>query len=188
MSDIKSKGMMIMKTFRFKDVWYLRKEKELLLENEHEQPIGVIKRTDIPGCENTSSFSFTIDGNESTEMGIKKRGIKNFLVATYIIITQDETLTFKDTVGNNLLYFSVDGELHGQKIHVVENWSEEIEVKVDGSRIAIIKPNDLTYSTTIAIDDTIDESSVLFAITILMYFMYKIYKNESWLIENVLFD
>jgi len=48
--------------------------------------------------------------------------------------------------------------------------------------------NEFTFKTTIFIEDNIYESSLLFAVIILMHFMYKIYKDESEFIENILFD
>ncbi len=61
-------------------------------------------------------------------------------------------------------------------------------MKIDQIHIATIKANEFTLKTTILTEDNIYESSLIFAVTILMYFMYKIYKNESEFIENILFD
>jgi len=61
-------------------------------------------------------------------------------------------------------------------------------VKIDKIHIATIKANEFTFKTTIFIEDNIYELSLFFAVIILMYFMYKIYKNESEFTENILFD
>lgn len=177
-----------LKQYQFNDVLYMKKEKAIALKNEAKKIIGRIEKADISGCEKGRVFSFT-DNNEITvRMGIKKRGIRNFLVATYVIKTERKTYFFKDKPGNSLLYFCVEGDIDGQDIRIEENWSEEIEVKMDQIHIATIKVNDITFKTTILTEDNIYESSIHFTVTVLMYFMYKIYKNESEFIESILFD
>lgn len=177
-----------MKQYQFNDVLYMKKEKAIALENEEKEIIGVIEKADISGCEKGHVFSFTNTNGLTVRMGIKKRGIRNFLFATYVIKTEKETYLFKDKPGNSLLYFCVKGDINGQDIQIEENWSKEIEVKLDKIHIATLKTSDLTFRTTILFEDNILESTIHFAVTVLMYFMYKIYKNESEFIENILFD
>lgn len=177
-----------MKLYQFKDVLYMKKGRALTVENEEKERIGIIEQADISGCEKGHVFSFTVDGGSSVMLGIKKRSIKNFLVATYVIKTEEKTYTLKDKVGNSLLYFCIEGNIERQIIRIEENWSKDLEIKIDQTHIATIKANDFTFKTTIFIEDSISESSAFFAITVLMYFMYKIYNNESEFIENILFD
>lgn len=177
-----------LKRYQFNDVLYMKKGKTLTVEDEEKERIGIIEKADITGCEKGHVFSFTDNGGGTVLMGIKKRGIKNFLHATYVIKTERKTYTLRDKVGNSLLYFCVEGDIDGQNIRIEENWGGEIEVKVDQTHIATIKANELTFKTTILMEYNIDESSIFFAITVLMYFMFKIYKNESELIESILFD
>lgn len=176
-----------MKQYHFKDVLFMRKEKALAVENAEKELIGYIKKTDIPECEKGHAFSFTTNDEITVMLGIKKRGIKDLLVAPYIVRSEGQDYKLKDRVGNSLLYFCVEGDIDGKSIKIEENWSGDVEVKVDGTHIATVKVNDLTLKTTIHIEEDIYESSILFAITILMYFMYKIYKNESGFIEELIF-
>lgn len=50
--------------------------------------------------------------------------------------TEGNAYAFKDKVGNSLLYFCVEDDIDGQSIRVEENWSKEIEVKIDQTHIA----------------------------------------------------
>lgn len=177
-----------MKPYYLKDVLFMQKEKALIVENDKSDRIGYIKMIDMDNCEERHSFSFTTDKDHTVMMGIKKRNITNFFVATYLIRTKKKDYILKDRVGNNFLYFCVNGNINNQSIRIEENWSGNIEIKVDNLHIATLKTNEFSIKTTILIKNDIDEKSILFAVTILMYFMYKIYKNESELIENLLFD
>jgi|SRR5690625_119129 len=177
-----------MKQYQFNDVLYMKKKNIIQVENMEKESVGTIEKADISGCEKKSAVSFTAYKGPVIKIGIKKRNIKNLLVASYIIETEEKTYFLKDKPGNSLLYFCVVGNIDDQDIRIEENWSSEIEVKIDQVHIATIKANEFTFKTTILTEDKIYESSLLFAIIILMYFMYKIYKNESEFIENILFD
>lgn len=177
-----------MKRYQFKDVLYMKKGRALPVANEEKESIGFIEKADISGCEKGLAFTFTANDGTTVAMGIKKRDIKNFLAATYVIRTEGETYTLEDKAGNSLLYFCVIGDIDGKNIRIEENWSKEVEVKVDQTHIATIKPDDFSFKTIILVEDNISEASTFFAVTVLMYFMYKIYKNESEFIENILFD
>lgn len=177
-----------MKQYQFNDVLFMRKKKAILVENMNKESVGMIEKADLSGCEKRSAMSFTTHNGSEVKIGIKKRTIKNFLVATYIIESDEGIYVFKDKSGNSLLYFCVVGKMNDKDIRIEENWSSEIEVKIDQVHVATIKTNEFTFKTTILMEDSVRESSVLFAIIILMYFMYKIYKNETDFIENILFD
>ena len=177
-----------MKQYQFNDVLYMKKKNVIQVENKEKESVGIIEKADISGCEKSSVVSFTAHNESEIKIGIKKRRIKNLLVATYIIETEEKTYFLKDKPGNSLLYFCVVGNIDGQDIHIEENWNSEIEVKIDQIHIATIKANEFTLKTTILAEENIYETSFLFAVIVLMYFMYKIYKNESEFIENILFD
>lgn len=179
-----------MKQYQFNDVLYMKRKNVIQVENKEKESVGFIKKADISGSEKSSVVSFTAHAHNESEIkiGIKKRRIKNLLVGTYIIETEEKTYFLKDKPGNSLLYFCVVGNIDGQDIRIEENWSSEIEVKIDQIHIATIKANEFTFKTTILTEDNICESSLLFAVVVLMHFMYKIYKNESEFIENILFD
>lgn len=59
-------------------------------------------------------------------------------------------------------------------------------MKIDRIHVATIKASELTLKTSVLIEDNINESTLFFAVIILMYFKYKIYKNKSDFIENII--
>lgn len=153
------------------------------MENREKKSVGTIEKASISRCEKRSVASFTAFKGSKMKIGIKKRNIKNLLVATYIIETEEQTYFLKDKPGNSLLYYCVIGNIDEQDIRIEENWSGEIEVKIDQIHIVTIKANEFS-KITILTEDNISGSSLLFTVTILMYFMYKIYKKESEFIDG----
>src|SRR5690625_1858633 len=120
-----------MKQYQFNDVVYMKKKNAIQVENREKESVGTIGKADISGCEKRSVVSFTAHKGSEIKIGIKKRNITNLLVATYIIKTEEKTYFLKDKPGNSLLYFCVVGNIDGQDIRIEENWSSEIEVKID---------------------------------------------------------
>lgn len=102
-----------MKQYQFKDVLYMGKKNVIQVENMAKESVGNIEKADISGCERGNVVSFTAHNRSQIKIGIKKRNIKNLLVATYIIETEEETYFLKDKPGNSLLYFCVVGNIDG---------------------------------------------------------------------------
>lgn len=103
-----------MKKYQFNDVRYMKKKNAIQVENREKESVGTIEKADITGCEKRSVVSFTAHKGSEIKIGIKKRNIKNLLVATYIIETEEKTYFLKDKPGNSLLYFCVVGKIDEQ--------------------------------------------------------------------------
>jgi len=176
-----------MNKYHFKNKVLKSKGKVMVVENVHKDSIGYIKKTDLIDCERGSVFSYTVHNGGTFVMGIKKRGFKNILTPTYLIQTNEKSYTLKDKAWNNLLYFCVTGRMNGYGISIEETWSGDLEVTLDQEQIAIIQTNNLRMNT-ILIKKDISETSIFFATIILMYFMYKIYKDEADFVEDLLFE
>ncbi len=172
-----------MKQYFFREVVYIDRGKAFEVVNEEQECVGFIGEADILDCEKEHTFSFTSNKGYKVSMGIKKRDIYNFLIARYVIEAGGKNYFLKDKTGSSLLYFCVVGEIEGEKLLVEENWSKDVEVKIHGRQIAAIKKENFSLKPIFLIDELLDESSLLFAIIFLMYFMYKIYNKETAFIE-----
>lgn len=64
------------------------KKNVIQVENNEKESVGNIEKADILGCEKGNVVSFTVHNGSQIKIGIKKRNIKNLLVATYIIETE----------------------------------------------------------------------------------------------------
>lgn len=78
------------------------------------------------------------------------------------------------------------GEVENHQILIEGNWAGDLEIKFNHNKVAKIKVASLSLKTTFQFEDTVEENSPLFALTILMYFMFKIYKDENNWIEGLL--
>ncbi|MCH1624452.1 hypothetical protein [Fredinandcohnia quinoae] len=177
-----------MRMYKLQEVINLSEDKKLLLKNEKDQEVGFIRREVISGYEEKHIFSYTsMDENNKVIVGIKKRGLTTFLTPRYGVITQEHEYELKDKIGNNILYFCVIGVLENKKILIEENWDGDIEIKVEKQVVAYIRK--LKKSDLFAFfqfEDQIKENSLLFSVTILMYFMFKIYNKEAEIIQYIM--
>jgi|SRR5690625_360239 len=177
-----------MREYHFKDVLFKNKKKTIIVENAKQEHIGSVQMIDIEGCEQGSSFSYAPANEKIVQMGIQKRRLKNILFPLYTIKRGSQTYTFRDKPGYNLLYFCVVGKINDQTVTFEENWNGDIDLKIDNVQRATIKMNEFTLKTTILVDQTINETSIFFAVTVLIYFMFKIYEDEAELIQELLLD
>lgn len=107
------------------------------------------------------------------------------LFAAYRFQLNGEEFQLKDNKLNSVLYFCVSGTIHGKIWRIEENWDQEIEVSVDGKKVALIKPKSF-LGADLLIDAEASRHPLLFSLTCLMYFMLKIYREETEFIEDVM--
>ena len=170
-----------MLTFQIKNASLFDVNKGITILDNEDQTIAEILKTSVPGNEKGKTFILKQNGKEAV-LGIKKGRL---FFATYRFQIDGEEFTFKDNPINSILYFCVDGIINGQKLRFEENWKEEIDVIIDGQKVAFIKPR-LSLEATILMDKETISNSLLFSLTCLMYFMFKIYKDESDVVESII--
>lgn len=168
--------------FQIKDVSLFDAKKSISIVDNEGNTIADILKTSVPENEKDNTF-FLKQNNKEAVLGIKKGRV---LFATYRFQIDGEEFTFKDNTINSILYFCVDGMIHGKKLRFEENWNEEIDVKLAGKKVALIKPKPLSLGATILIDEEISHNLQLFSLTCLMYFMFKVYKKETDVIESII--
>lgn len=160
-------------------------EQGVQVVNETGEQIGIVSKTHMDDCERGHCFSYTTLRGDVIRMGIKKRGLTSLLRATYQLEIAGKIFEWKDDIGKNLLYFSVSGKLGEKAVTFQENWKEEIDATIESKKIALIQPK-MMLKTTLSFDASIDEREPIFALTVLMLFMYRIYQDEAEVVENVL--
>jgi len=169
-------------SFQLKTVIQNINKRKIYILDEKDNEIAEIFKVSHPGKEKGSSFVLCRNG-EKIYLGIEKG---RFLFATYHVDLNGETWVLKDNMIRSTVYFCVDGEIHDKKIRFEENWKKEVDVKLDGEKIATIKPHSYSLEATISMKTEVSQDSLLFAVTCLMYFMFKIYQDEVEVIESIL--
>ncbi|BAC14910.1 hypothetical protein [Oceanobacillus iheyensis HTE831] len=161
--------------------------KGIHLVDENEKIIGEVTGIRKEGYERKNVFNFKPVEGSSTIVGIKKRSWKNVIQPSYGVIHAEHTYTLKDKLGDNLLYFCVTGVIENDDIFIEENWKEDIIVKVNKQKVAVIRPAKFSGKSVFKIDEQISPDHRLFGLIILMVFMYQIYNKEAAVIMDLLF-
>lgn len=171
-----------MKSFQLKSVMQNINKRKIYILDEKDNKIADIFKVSYPGKEKGSSFVLR-KNREEIYLGTEKGRL---LFATYHVDFNGKTWILKDNMIRSTVYFCVDGELHDKKIRFEENWKKEVDVKLDGEKVAIIKPHLYSLEATISMKTEESRDPLLFAVTCLMYFMFKIYQDEVEVIESIL--
>lgn len=172
--------------------------------------VGRITRGEIDGCERAGTFRFEPLGGAATQVGVRRMTARTvlgrLLRPTYDVTHGSERWEFKDLPGENILYFAVDGEVAGRRLTVREDWDGSVEVVArepgGGARreIARFTPGDVLTRTAIRIDEAAlsgtalertdgadPRGTALFGTLVLLPFLYRVYRQESGLVDELFF-
>lgn len=158
----------------------------ILLINEQGQKIGDIEKDVMRKCDDQFTYTYRPVGGSQVTMGMKKRKLADLNIAKYILVSNDGTTVFKERAGSNLLRFRVDGKIDNDFISIEENKEGGMESILNNVSVITVIDGYGNDKTVIETVDDIDEHSTMFAVSALMFFMYKLYKRESWYIEEML--
>lgn len=85
----------------------------------------------------------------------------------------------KRKAGKNLLLFRVKGKVDRQYVYIKENEEGNMIVRSDERLTAVIRENIRGSPASITMEDDVKKNgSVIFAVTVLMFFMFKLYKRS----------
>lgn len=146
---------------------------------------GSIEKDVLRKCEEKHTYSFTSKEGSKVIVWLKRRKFRDLNIANYIIAAGETAMFLKEKAGKNLLRFRVKGHIGERHMYIKEDEEGDMDVFIDRRKAAVITE----YSPekiTVAMDDEIEENGVIFAVVILMFFMFKLYKRESWHIEELL--
>ncbi|MTD32000.1 hypothetical protein [Planomicrobium sp. YIM 101495] len=156
--------------------------KAIEITDDEGTTVATVQRVDVPGNEKRHSFRFDMNGEHAT-LGIKRGRL---LFATYRLLWGGDEFILKDHPANSILYFCVTGKMHEHPVELLETWTKGIEVKFAGRKVATVETGGAVLRASIQIEGKSDDSFLPLALAVLGYFMYKIYSDESELLEEIL--
>ena len=187
---------------------------------------GRVVRGQIEGCESARTFRWETPAGGATQIGVRKMTARSvlgrLLRPTYAVThsgpqgeegaggmgtepAEDEQAgVLKDRIGENILYFAVEGTVDGHRVVILEDWDGTVvmEVRTEGEgakrrkrRIGRFSSGGLLTRTQVQVDeDVLQElcpgqaptSTVLFGLMVLMPYIHRVHTEESGLIEELL--
>lgn len=174
-------------TFTLLDKVIFENASTMELKDEYGKIIAFIKKEVHSDREKDNSYIYTsADGAIMGQIHRKNTGLKRFLLAEYEFNYGEERFYLKDKVGNSMLYFSVMAEFPNQKILIEENLNEDVDLHANDERLASILTGDSFFTVSFSFNDSITPHSNLFVLLVLMYFMLKIYKDETGVVDDII--
>ncbi|MFD2831321.1 hypothetical protein [Corticicoccus populi] len=161
-------------------------EEIVTVEDSDKKVAGVIERGVIRGCEEETTYSFVSAEGDKVTVGMKKRKFRDMNIARFIISTDAGEFKIKERPGKSLIKFKVYGSLDDNLILIEENSNGDMNVYYNKKHLLSVVEVKKGRKTKISAVDNTDVNSVEFAVGLLMFFMYKVYKREKWNIEQVL--
>lgn len=156
------------------------------VEDADRKVIGEIERGVIRGCEEDTTYSFIPTDGETVTVGMKKRRFRDMNIARFIISTESGDYKIKERPGKSLIKFKVYGSLGDNLILIEENHNGDMNVYYNKKHLLSVVEVQKGRKVKVSAVDNADVHSVEFAVGLLMFFMYKVYKREKWHIEQVL--
>ncbi|MFC3418567.1 hypothetical protein ACFOLA_03645 [Salinicoccus hispanicus] len=160
--------------------------KVLAIEDKNNEAVGYVEKAVLKNCEEQNTYSYTSIRGTTVILGLKRRRFKDMNISKYIIVTDDAQHVFKEKPGRNLIQFKVVGQLDEHYMKVEENSDGDMEAHIDKKYVATVKEKGADGNTAIMADSELDDLSMKFGIIVLMYFMYKLYKRETWDVAKLL--
>ncbi|MFB2573348.1 hypothetical protein [Micrococcus sp. IITD107] len=207
-----------MRTYSFQEGFgdtIRRTMRTIAVVDEDGQLAGRVMRGEIEGCERARTFRWETPAGERTQIGVRTMTVRSvvgrLLRPSYAVThagpesdggpeSDEPAGVLKDRIGENILYFAVEGTVHGHRVVSLEDWDGTVvvEVRPKGAkkrRIGRFSSGGLLTRTQVQVDeDAVQElcqgqaptSTVLFGLLILMPYIHRVYKEEAGLIEELL--
>lgn len=180
---------------------------------------GRVVRGEIEGCERARTFRWETLAGERTQIGVRTMTVRSvvgrLLRPSYAVThagpesdggpeSDEPAGVLKDRIGENILYFAVEGTVDGHRVVILEDWDGTVvmEVRTEGEgakrrkrRIGRFSSGGLLTRTQVQVDeDVLQElcpgqaptSTVLFGLMVLMPYIHRVHTEESGLIEELL--
>lgn len=147
--------------------------------------VGHLTRPKQTPFERHASFRFErFDQTVTRTIGIMENGWKRLWITEYGIQTAKQQVYLKEKAGHHLLYFCVEGQFGHDTIQISENWSGQLDVTFNQTKIAYVELSDDKKHIVFYFHQPINENHPFFAFILCAPYFYRIYKKEHDFIEE----
>ncbi|MFC3901247.1 hypothetical protein [Aliicoccus persicus] len=161
-------------------------DRQVVLEDENGKLVGIIKNAEVDKCDKRNTYSFKNNDEDETILALKTLRFWDLNVGKYYVITDGSTEVIKETPGQNLILFRAEGKLDGERFVAKETNDGQLKLLLEKQTICFIEERHGKSGAFIDIHDDIEEGSKLFAVCVLMYFMFKQYLRQSSELDYIL--
>ncbi|MBF4501053.1 hypothetical protein IRY55_06715 [Savagea sp. SN6] len=147
--------------------------------------VGHLTRPKQTPFERHASFRFErFDQTVARTIGILENGWKRLWITEYGIQTAKQQVYLKEKAGHHLLYFCIEGRLGSDTIQISENWSGQLDVTFNQTKIAYIELSHNKQHIIFHFHQLINENHPFFAFILCAPYFYRIYKKEHDFMEE----
>ena len=147
--------------------------------------VGHLTRPKQTPFERHASFRFErFDQTVARTIGILENGWKRLWITEYGIQTAKQQVYLKEKAGHHLLYFCIEGRLGSDTIQISENWSGQLDVTFNQTKIAYIELSHNKQHIIFHFHQPINENHPFFAFILCAPYFYRIYKKEHDFMEE----
>lgn len=161
-------------------------DRDVVVEDADGKLIGTIKNAVAEKCDIRNTYSYTNNDDDETILAMKLLRFWDWNVGKYFVITGLEREVIKDVPGHNLILFRAEGKIDGARFVAKETNDGYLKMLLDKQTICTIKEKPGVIGAFIDMSDDIDEQSKLFAVCVLMHFMFKQFLRQPSALEDVL--
>lgn len=161
-------------------------DRNVVVEDAEGKLVGTIKNAVAEKCDVRNTYSFTNYDDDELILALKLLRFWDWNVGKYFVISSKGTEIIKETPGHNLILFRAEGKIDGERFVAKETNDGKLKMLLDKKTICKIEEKPGRVGAFIDMSEDIDELSKIFAVCVLMYFMFKQYLRQSSMLEDVL--
>lgn len=161
-------------------------DREVVVEDEKGKLVGTIHNAEAEKCDIRNTYSFTNNDDDQYILALKLLRFWDLNVGKYFVISGDTTEVIKEIPGQNLILFRAEGKIDAERFVAKETNDGHLKLLLDKKTVCTIEEQPGVVGAFIEMYEDVDENSKVFAICVLMYFMFKQYLRQPSVLDDVL--
>lgn len=160
--------------------------REVVVENEEGKLVGTINNAKADKCDVRNTYSYINIEDDELILGLKLLRFWDLNVGKYFVFSNETKEVIKETPGHNLILFRAEGKIDGERFVAKETNDGHLKLVLNTKAICLIREEPGFTGAVVEMHESIEETSKLFGISVLMYFMFKQYLRQYSVLDSVL--